>query len=448
MALEPTINKDEFVEAMQQRFVEGAQYWGGKPVCVSPGVQAQKVPDNQRGACDMPLLHEINGIYQAWEFKGWKDECRAISQTCYIGDWTYLAKFSVKGAPEAITAYLKAKFINKFDVFEVGHEKHVFSTNEDGKLIMEGIAFKLAEDEILLTGGLAMNADSLAAGELAVEVEDVTAQQYCYHVQGPNSRKVLQKVLGEDISDIKFTWFRNCTLNGHEVRIFRGGMSGELGYEVHGDSAFGSADWEAIVEAGQEFGIEQLGYRSMPFNHLEAYFPTQWVDYIPASFPAPNDFVQNNLFHNPIEYHWGGRIDFEREFVGREALLAEKENPTRVGVMLEWNSEDVMKIFASLFDDEEDSIDLPPLPVARTHTYDEFLLPVLSQDFQFIGICTNRGYSVRTKKFVSLTQIDAAYAEPGTQVQVKYGAEGKRQIMLRATVLPVPYKPDNKFPKA
>ena len=443
MSVKPSIDKEQYRKAMADRFVEGAAYLDDKALALSPGVQAQKVPDELRGACDMPVLHEINGIYQAWEFRGWKDECRAITSTCYIGDWTYLAKLRVKG-PGCIE-FLKGNFINKFDRFDVGKEKHVFAVNDDGKLFVEGIAFRLAEDEFLLTGGLTMSPEHVKAEGYDVEMTDVTADEYCYHVQGPNSRAALEKACGEDLGDIKFTYFRTAQLNGHDVRIFRGGMSGELGYEVHGDTAYGSADWEAIVEAGKEFGIEQYGYRAMPFNHLEAYFPTQWVDYIPATFSG-NDFVKDALFRSPVDYHWEDRIDFDRDFPGKQALLDELDHPKYKGVMLEWNSEDVLKIYASLFDDEPDSIDLPCMPVAKTFTHSEFFLPVLSPDCtRLIGYATNRGYSVRTKRFASITMVATEFAEPGTEVMVKYGSEGKRQIMLRATVLPAPYKPDNRF---
>jgi vanillate/3-O-methylgallate O-demethylase len=103
-------------------------------------------------------------------------------------------------------------------------------------------------------------------------------------------------------------------------------MSGELGYEVHGDSADGSVVWNAIVEAGKPLGLEQLGQRAMPLNHLEAYFPTCWLDYIPATFKADPQ-TENVLFHSPIEFGWINTIDFNRDFPGKQALLEELDNP-------------------------------------------------------------------------------------------------------------------------
>jgi glycine cleavage system aminomethyltransferase T len=97
-----------------------------------------------------------------------------------------------------------------------------------------------------------------------------------------------------------------------------------------------------------------------------------------------------------------------------------------------------------LFDDEPDSIDLPPLPVKTSETLFDFAIPVLSKDYKLAGFATNRGYSPRTKRFISITQLDIEYAQEGTELLVKYGKEGARQIMIRATVQNAPYKKDNR----
>jgi vanillate/3-O-methylgallate O-demethylase len=216
-----------------------------------------------------------------------------------------------------------------------------------------------------------------------------------------------------------------------------------LGYEVHGDVADGSVVWNAVLEAGRPLGLVQLGHRTMPINHLEAYFPTCWVDYVPATFHADPQ-TEDMLFHSPIEFNWINTIDFNRDFPGKQALLDELERPKKKSVMLVWNSEDVLKIYASLFDDEPDSIDLPPLPVKNSETHSVFALPVLTKDRALAGFATNRGYSPVTKRFISITQLDVAHANEGTELLVKYGQEGKRQIMIRAVVQNAPYKRDNR----
>ena len=61
-------------------------------------------------------------------------------------------------------------------------------------------------------------------------------------------------------------------------------MAGEVGYELQGPTEYAQEIYDAIVEAGQEFGIRRLGGRAVFINHLEACFPTIITDYCPAIF--------------------------------------------------------------------------------------------------------------------------------------------------------------------
>lgn len=429
-------------EAAWRAGMEEKSWLADCEVALSPAAQAQALPEGLQSTGSMPKLSPMHGMYNAWEFAGWKEEAMSITKTGYIGDWTYLRKVLIQG-PDVIEC-MKRSSITKFNKFPEGKGKHTLFVREDGKLIVDALSFRLAEDVVQVTGGQpVVTANVIQTEGLDVTVTDITFQEFEYHVQGPVSRDTLEKATGEDLSDIKFTCFRYSTIAGRKVRIYRGGMSGELGYEVHGAAEDGSVVWNAIVEAGKPFGLQQLGHRTMPFNHLEAYFPTCWLDYIPATFHA-DPATEDVLFHSPVEFGWIGTIDFERDFPAKQALLEEIEHPKKKSMMLVWNSEDVLKIYASLFDDEPDSIDLPAMPTKTSETGFAFALPVLTQDYQLAGFATNRGYSPRTKKFISIAQLDIAYAQEGTELLVKYGAEGKRQIMIRATVQSAPYKPDNR----
>lgn len=62
-----------------------------------------------------------------------------------------------------------------------------------------------------------------------VKVEDVTAEIFNYHVQGPVSTAVIEKLTGETVGDLPFITFKEVTIAGKCVRLYRGGMSGEVG---------------------------------------------------------------------------------------------------------------------------------------------------------------------------------------------------------------------------
>lgn len=434
------IDTERMKKAWMDRLNPEVSYYGGREVAFSPAVQAQVSPYGNSGTGEMPTYASLHSVLVPFEFTGWMDETRAISKSCYIGDWSWLNKFRVKGK-DAI-ACMEASTINGFKSFPVGKGRHIVSVTPDGKMIGDGIAFREAEDQFLLTGGQMIVPGAMIRNEgFDVELQDVTADIFNFHIQGPNSGKVMQALCGEDVRDLGILYFRDVAICGQKVRLYRGGMSGELGYEIFGDSAYGSAIWQAAVEAGKEFGLRQLGYRGFMLNHLQAFFPTIWVDFIPSVIPGAEA-----LYRSPVDYGWGNLIDKTRDFPGKAILMDEIANPTRKSVTLEWNSEDCVSIYASLFETEGEPFRQMELPVnvASPAAGNPAALPVFSRDDRMIGLLTNRGYSVQFRKYLSLALIDIDCAVPGTEVFVLYGNEGERQTRIRATVAGVPYKKDSR----
>lgn len=415
-------------------------YYGGREVAFSPAVQAQVSPFGNGGTGEMPTYASLHGVLIPFEYTGWLDESKAISESCYLGDWSWLNKFRIKGK-DAIPC-MEASTINGYKKFPVGKGRHIISVTPDGKMIGDGAAFREAEDQFLLTGGQMLVPGAMIRSEgFDVEVQDVTSDLFNFHLQGPNSGKVIQALCGEDVSDLEFIHFREITICGHPVRLYRGGMSGELGYELFGDSAFGSVIWKAAVEAGQPFGLRQLGYRAFMLNHLQAFFPTIWVDFIPSVIPGAEA-----LYRSPVDYGWGNLIDKTRDFPGKAILMEEMANPTRKSVTLVWNAEDCISVFASLFDTTQEPFQQMELPVnvASPAAGNPPALPVFSKEGKMLGLLTNRGYSYQFRKYLSLALLDIDYTAPGTEVFVLYGNENSRQTKIRATVAEVPYKKDGR----
>ena len=437
------IDTQQMELAWANRFNPEVSFYGGKEIAFSSAVQAQISPNGISSTGEMPTYAQLHSVLIPHEYTGWLDECKSISETCYIGDWSWLNKFRIKG-PDLIPC-MEASTINGYKKFPVGKGRHILSIRPDGKITGDGIAFREAEDQMLLTGGLTIAPGQLIQNEgFDVTVEDLTAKMYNFHIQGPNAGKVMEKVCGEDVSDLAFIHFRDVTIAGRAVRLYRGGMSGELGYEVFGDSADGSVIWKAICDAGEEFGIRQFGYRSLMLNHLQAFFPTIWIDFFPAIMPP--EAGCDVFFRSPVDFGWGNLIDKTRDFPGKDILLAEMDQPKQKSVTLEWNIEDVISLYTSLFDEDNEPYEQLSLPVNTSEIAAGAppMLPVFNKEQQMIGWASNRGYSYQFRKVLSLSIIDVAYAEPGTEVLVLYGNQGKRQTMIRATVAEVPYKKDHR----
>jgi vanillate/3-O-methylgallate O-demethylase len=132
---------------------------------------------------------------------------------------------------------------------------------------------------------------------------------------------------------------------------------------------------------------------------------------------------------------------FDHPFTGREALELEVASPERTIVTLEFNSEDVIEIYASMFrrDEPFDMLEIPCPPAWVDHT-DQAL-----NDGELIGVSTTPGHSYHFRKVLALAYLEIEHTQPGTAVTIVWGNPGTPQKHVRATVAPAPYKKDNRF---
>src|SRR4029077_19760872 len=153
------------------------------------------------------------------------------------------------------------------------------------------ILFYLAENKFNLVGRApALNWVTYHAqtGKYDVKVEldqrsalrtDGRRKSYRFQVQGPNAMKVIAKVIGKAPPELKFFHMTTLTIAGKTVRALRHGMAGQPGWELFGPWNEEAAVREAIVSAGEEFGLKQVGGRAYGSNALES-------GWIPSPLPA------------------------------------------------------------------------------------------------------------------------------------------------------------------
>jgi vanillate/3-O-methylgallate O-demethylase len=396
------------------------------------------------------------------EYTDWIDESMSWKENCYIGDWSFLWQRRYRGAD---VLQLFADFsVNSFEKFDIDQSKHVTHTNRDGKVIAEGILTRLADDEVRLFGRGTFWIDyQLQRGRY--EVESIAEEGYNFQVAGPKAAAVMEKLVGESIRDIKFMRNGDCEIAGRRLNALRQGMSGEPGWELQGPAEDAQAVYDAVVEAGAEFGIRKLGGRAAFINHLEACFPTIVTDYLPAIFdeelkdylaefrsklPAfastfniAGSFEADEIsawYRSPVELGWGRNVKFDHDFLGREALEIELAAPRRMIRTLVWNAEDVVDVYASLFRSGEPYHFMEMPRDQRGFMYAD---SVRIGDRE-VGVSTSRGYSFYFREMLSLCVIDVTDAEIGTEVTVIWGEPGQAQQTVRAKVAAAPYKTDRR----
>ncbi len=151
----------------------------------------------------------------------------------------------------------------------------------------------------------------------------------------------------------------------------------------------------------------------------------------------------------PFDVGWDFLVKFNHEFTGREALekLA-KEPRRRTPVTLEWNAEDVERVFATrLCPSEEPCEDISVQSDAFWNVKAEGEGYTYRADKVFhgedvIGLSSGRIISYTYNSMISLGFIDPQYARVGTELEILWGTPGTRQMKIRAKVARYPYNDD------
>jgi glycine cleavage system aminomethyltransferase T len=287
--------------------------------------------------------------------------------------------------------------------------------------------------------------------DVPYDVEIKRLDQYLFQVAGPTSLQVLEKATGESLRDILFLRFRESRINGIRTEVARIGMTGNLAYELHGPIEEGPAVYEAVLQAGQQLGIERLGWGTYLVNHVEGGFPQHTWTFISAVAPAvwpeamkrwqvsgsvdPMNIRARN--RSPVEVRWHNMARFDHDFIGRKALTAEMANPKRTTVTLRWNAEDVVDTYASLLrpGDAYKPIDLPYAPQRWPMAHADHIL----MDGHQIGYSSGTVYSSSFREFLSLGCVDIEASGIGNEVVVQWGDHTGPIKNIRATVARFPY---------
>jgi len=411
------------------------------------------------------------------EFSNWRDEQRAWQETCVLYNQTYhMAELMVEG-PDAVKL-LSGLGVNSFANLAPGKAKQFVPCTPDGYVIGDVILFGLEDEKLNLVGRApVLNWVTYHAqtGDHDVEVtfdqrtalrSDGLRRHYRYQVQGPNAMQVIEKALGHAPEDLKFFNMRMETIAGKDVCALRHGMAGQPGWELFGPWEDRDAVHEALVKAGEDFGMKLVGGRAYGSNAIESgWIPSPlpavytgdglkaYREWLPAkgyegSASVGGSFVSDDIedyYFTPWDLSYGHLVKFDHDFIGREALEAMADDDHRTKVTLALDDDDVTRTIASQLQktDRAKYIEWPNA-VYSMHPFDE-----VKVNDETIGVSTWICYSANEGKLLTLAVLDSEHAEPGTEVTFVWGEEngGTRkptverhvQTEMRAIVSPVPY---------
>ncbi|EPX83760.1 sarcosine oxidase, alpha subunit family, heterotetrameric form [Rubellimicrobium thermophilum DSM 16684] len=210
-------------------------------------------------------------------------EVLATRKSVGICDVTTLGKIDIQGTDAG--AFLDRVYANTFSTLPVGKCRYGLMLREDGIVFDDGTTARLGEHEYVMT---TTTANAVAVfrhlefcrqclwPEMDVQLISTTEAWAQFSVAGPNARKLLEKVVDQDISDAAFPYMAagNITVcGGLRARLFRISFSGELAYEIAVPTRYGDALLREMLARGAEFdpivyGTEALGVMRVEKGHV------------------------------------------------------------------------------------------------------------------------------------------------------------------------------------
>jgi aminomethyltransferase len=358
---------------------------------------------------------------------GLEREYWAIRDGAALIDVSPLMKYLIEGPDAARLLHrVTPRNVHKMSVGQVSYTGWC---DDEGKLLDDGTITRLADDRFRLTSAepslrwLHMNAVGMD-----VRITERTDQMAALSLQGPKSRAVLNGCCAKPVDGLKYFRMAENQLAGRPVTISRTGYTGDLGYEIWMEAADALPVWDALLEAGHDYGIVPCGILAMDMARVEAGLFMLDVDYTSAS----HAWIAGQK-SSPFEMGLGWAVNLDKPgyFVGRKALEREVREGSAwklVGFEVDW--EGLERLYAA--------VGLPPqIPAMAVRGS----LPVM-KDGRQVGYASTSTWSPVLKKYIALVHLQRPHYEPGTRLEMEITVEHHRRH-APGTVVALPfYEPE------
>jgi aminomethyltransferase len=256
------------------------------------------------GGWDMPV-----------QYSGIIDEHLAVRNGVGVFDVSHMGEIEIRG-PEAARV---ADFVttNNVSKLKTGQAHYSGLLYETGGFVDDILVHKVADDQFFLCVNASNQEKDFSHirshNKFDAAVEFTSDRYSQLAIQGPQGRATLQKLTAVDLSAIKYYWFTDGAVCGTPARIAHTGYTGEDGFEIYIPPSESERIWNEVMAAGREFGIKPCGLGARNTLRLEAKMALYGHEIDASITPLEADLA------------WIVKLD-KGEFVGREALLKQKES--------------------------------------------------------------------------------------------------------------------------
>ncbi|MDP9296247.1 MAG: glycine cleavage system protein T [Actinomycetota bacterium] len=370
---------------------------------VQRGARSRRTPYYEAEQRHSPLGYTVyNHMYFPIRYDSFEAEFDALLNDVTVWDVSVERCLEI-GGPDGFTF---AQLMTCRDLLKcaVGQAKYVLIVDSDGGIINDPVLTRMDEntfwfalassDALLFARGLKNAYPDL---DVTIREADVAPMQ----IQGPKSKDLMRDLLGDEVLDIKYYYFKEFDLDGIPVVVTRTGWTSEVGYEIYlTDTTKGSELWERVMKAGEPYNVRPTG-------------------------PSDIRRIEGAIFN------WGADMTYENNpyELGLDRLVDDCDNIAR-DALARIKSEGVQRRIVGL------EFDGDPFPALNNVKW-----PARSGG-ERVGKVTSAIYSPRLKRNIGYCWLPTNVAELGTNVEVET-EWGKRT----GTVVEMPFiDPSKRIP--
>ncbi len=227
-------------------------------------------------------------------------------------------------------------------------------------------------------------------GDFDVEVRDLSDETYMLAFQGPKAAEILDRLTHVNLEEVsRFTAVTDVIFEDVPVLIGRTGYTGEDGFELFFPAEYALKVWEGILDAGEAEGVKPIGLAARDSLRFEPCMPLYGHELSPDI--------------TPVEARLSFAVSFDKDFIGREALLKQKqEGPECVLVGFEMVDKGVPR-----------------------HGY------TVAQNGHGVGQVTTGMFSPTMERYLGMARVPREISDPGTDIKVIIRDKPKRARIVK-----------------
>lgn len=319
------------------------------------------------------LMSPFGGFVMPIQYSNIIEEHQAVRHECGVFDVSHMGEVLISGTEAE--RYVNHIFTNDVSCMPVGKILYGMMCYEDGGVVDDLLVYKMGDDCFFLVINAANISKDWAWIQEQAKGYDVVLehQSEAYGelaVQGPQSERVMEQVLGLACKELSFYTFKQV----NDVIVSRTGYTGEDGFEIYAQPSFINECWDRLMEAG----VKPCGLGCRDTLRFE------------VGLPLYGDELSADI--TPIMAGLGAFVKLDKqEFIGREALLRQKmEGPEKKLVGIELSDKAIPR-----------------------HGY------TILKDGQEVGVVTTGYHTISTDKSVCMALVDSSCAALGTEVEIQ-----------------------------